>query len=475
MFPDLTLLWDATIPTLEATAVGLLVSAVSALALALVSTQGRHVKQCVLALALLTATVPVLGYALIADSLLPGNNPLPWLLAAALSFGPITVTTVYALAEASMHAETLLRRGRVSFWRRIAAYDLPYASSAALNGLRIAVPPALLGAMLGEFMGSAKPPGLGNVLVSGLRSGRLPEALLVTTGILVLCAVISALIRALQTAARSWTRLESFEVRITDGAPMRAEASAAAVLGWTLATGLIAWVLVASLRPSWAPIIKTPWEVILFLLRPAFDPGQFSERLATTGTRVLFATALALLLAYTAAALPRSLRLLSSVTATMAFVIQSVPALALFPLVALLVDRGPATGVIVAGLSGFYPIFMTLTERRASLPLTAFAFVHAARSSWWRRERFVFGPWVGPLVITGCRVALPQILSAVLVVEYLVIGDGAGDAIPMFNSRARYPEIWALIVALFAGISFVIFVLQWLERLALRRLGFVST
>ena len=104
--------------------------------------------------------------------------------AALLSFFPIALVTINNLLDTRAEYLELVRSWGASKRQEFLYCRLPYALQSIVGGLKISLPLALIGAVLGEFMGGNE--GLGHVIVSSGANFRLDRsfaALVVLAGI----------------------------------------------------------------------------------------------------------------------------------------------------------------------------------------------------------------------------------------------------------------------------------------------------
>lgn len=94
--------------------------------------------------------------------------------AALLSFFPMAVITMTGLLDTRGEYLELVRNWGASKWQEFIHCRLPYAIYPIAGGLKITVPLALIGAVLGEFMGGNE--GLGHVIVSSGANFRLDRS-----------------------------------------------------------------------------------------------------------------------------------------------------------------------------------------------------------------------------------------------------------------------------------------------------------
>ncbi|MDP6178292.1 MAG: ABC transporter permease [Desulfatiglandales bacterium] len=98
------------------------------------------------------------------------------------SFFPIVISTVGGLSSTPYHLEEHFKALRASGWTTFWRLRAPSALPNFIDGCKVALPLAVIGAIVGEFVGSEH--GLGNLILMATASGRTDlmfATLLVTT------------------------------------------------------------------------------------------------------------------------------------------------------------------------------------------------------------------------------------------------------------------------------------------------------
>ncbi|MEP2746586.1 MAG: ABC transporter permease subunit [Bauldia litoralis] len=412
------------------------------------------------------AIVPVLVLAL------PGEWPRLTLAAIAVYF-PTMTAMVVGLTEVDPRSVELVRaygggEGAVMRWVRLRA-SLP----ALLGGLRVAAPNAVLGAILAEF-GSGSRWGLGTYLLGSL--GRADPARL--WGIGLAATAIAGLAYALAALAASRVTDASRAVTIAAGATPASEpigrsgghrvaiAIVALVLPFAIWWGLLA---LSGLSPI---IAKTPLGVFDYLFLPptaANAQARLLSALAETLPIMVVGMAaglgFAFLLAVAGAVRPGIVRALMPI----ALVTQTMPLVALTPLLVLIFGRGVAVTVAITVSVTFFPAYVTLAQGLSMVPKAAFDLVRAYGASGWRALRMVALPASLPWLFAAARLAVPRALLGVMIAEWLATGRGLGNLLNQSRGYLDYGMIWtvALVSVLVSVILYQLAV--GLERLATAR------
>lgn len=114
--------------------------------------------------------------------------------AALLSFFPMALITLNSLLDTRVEYLELVRNWGATKWQEFIHCRLPYAIQPIVGGLKITIPLALIGAVLGEFMGGSE--GLGHVIVSSGANFRMDRSFA--------ALVVLSLIGVLSLASVHW-------------------------------------------------------------------------------------------------------------------------------------------------------------------------------------------------------------------------------------------------------------------------------
>lgn len=387
------------------------------------------------------AIVPVLVIAM------PGDGPRVALAALAVYF-PTMIATTVGLREIDRRAVDVVRAyggGEAAVMRLV---RLRAALPAFLGGLRVAAPNAVLGAVLAEF-GSGARWGLGTYLLGSLGRAE-PDRLwgigLVATLIAGLGYAVAALLAARVTgASRAVTIAADAVPRALPVAGSRAKRLlvnlAALLLPFAVWWGLL---LAAGLSPI---VAKTPAGVADYLfISPAGASGVARLLAALAETLPLMAVGMAaglgfaFLLAIAGAVLPGLVRGLMPV----ALVTQTMPLVALTPLLVLLFGRGVAVTVAITVSVTFFPAFVTIAQGLSLVPKAAFELARAYGASGWRELRLVALPASLPWLAAAARLAVPRALLGVMIAEWLATGRGLGNLLNQSRGYLDYGMIWTV-------------------------------
>lgn len=398
----------------------------------------------------------------------------PRITLAALGCYFVTMTaTVTGITQADARMKDVVSAWGGGRWARLRLVEARAALPSVLSGLRIAAPAAVLGSILAEFGGGGRH-GLGIYLIGSL--GRADPARLWGIGL------AATLLAGLAYALFAWVSLRvtgaSRAVTIPASPPPGRVAGPwplrlALAVGSILLPFVLWWALVAS---SGAPamLAKTPGALADYLfLSPQAAVARaklwaaLAQTLPMTFAGMAAGLGFAFALAMTSVLRPGIVRALLPV----ALVTQTMPLVALTPLLVLIFGRGPELILWVTVSVTFFPAFVTMAQGLAMVPQAALDVPRAYGANAWTRLRLVSIPASAPYVFLAIRLAVPRALLGVMIAEWLATGTGLGNLLNQSRGYLDYAMIWAV-----AAVSVILSVLfyqavVWIEQRVLARLG----
>jgi ABC-type nitrate/sulfonate/bicarbonate transport system permease component len=193
---------DIRATLIEAT-VGLVVGAVAGAAFAVLIAVWPFARRAVYPLLVVSQTIPAIVLAPIFVVWL-GFGLLPKVVVVALiGFFPIVVSSVDGLVNADPERIDLVRSFGGSRMQRLRLVQVPSALPAFFAGMKIAATYAVVGAVIGEWMGTSQ--GLGLVMTRASRAYRLDRVLAAVVIVALVSLVLFALVSVLARVATPWT------------------------------------------------------------------------------------------------------------------------------------------------------------------------------------------------------------------------------------------------------------------------------
>lgn len=449
IFYDIPLLSLHLFSTLKNAVAGLFFGSALGITLGIATAKSRFLSYVFYSPALLIFSIPIVAIAPFL-SLLVSQSQTPVLLATMTVFFPVAVTGRRALADIDLRQRRLFQVYNPTPFRFFMSLELPSTLPAAIAGVQIAVPWALLGSMMGEFTGGRW--GLGVLMLGTLGRGdpvRLWAIAIVTSAISIVGFSAFGIARRVSERRLGITavlRDPGDTVTSTD----------AREIGISLLSILAWWTVFAQISSLPAPLVLSPLGLVRRLLADPTISQSLCHAAAETLPMAFFAlflgVALSLLWALVGHLVPAIDRVLKSAL----FVTQSVPLLALAPLFVLIFGRGTLCTLTIAVLAIVFPGYAVISQRLATIPqaLSAFSDVYAASKL--RRVLSVDVPWASYGIFTAIRVGAPRVLLGVMLAEYLATGRGLGFLMATARGRVDFTTIWGA-VAITGIVSLILY------------------
>ncbi len=377
-------------------------------------------------------------------------------LAAQAVFFTTLVGVTLGLRSADPQALEVVRCAGGGSWRQFVKVRARSAVPALFSGLKVAAPAALLGAVIGEFLGGSR--GLGVAMILSQQSFDVER----TWGL----AAVLTILAAVGYLGTAWIgrRLTPWEATSTlslgtvtppvAGGPLRRGLVTAAYAAGSVAFVLVAWawaIRFFELDPFFA---KTPADVLAYLITDtdaAAHRGELVGELALTlrnaGLGYLAGTAGAFVLAIGVV----SSRAVEQSVMPIAIALRSVPLVAMTPLIALIFGRGLVCVLVISGIVTFFPSLVHLVDGLRSAPAPAFDLARAYGASSLTALVKVRMPYAVPALFASARIAAPLAILGAILAEWLATGRGIGNLMVLAGAQSRYDTLWTSVAAITAA------------------------
>lgn len=406
---------------------------------------------------------------------LPGDWPQIVLAAVSVYF-PTMVLTLLGLRDIDPRPIDVIRSyggGNVAVlrWLRLRSC-LP----GFLSGLRVAAPAAILGSILAEF-GSGARWGLGSFLLGSLgraNPARIWGIGLTATVMAALAYGVCALLGRRFSAAMTAVTIASGRIE-AQAAKSRASRVAQLLLsaGAFLAPFLIWWAVLKGFGVS--PVIaKTPlgvWDYLFSAPDAADSRMSIQQALKESLPLAAIGLSLALSVALALAVMGMVWRGLTALLMPAALILQTMPLVALTPMIVLLFGRGVAATLVVTVIVTFFPAFITIAQGLSQVPKASLDLLDVYGASRLQKLAMVSLPMSLPYLCAAARLVAPAALLGVMIAEWLATGYGLGNLLNTARGELDYGMIWAVaFVAVAISVGFYQGV-KLIEDGVLRRYG----
>jgi len=173
-----------------------------------------------------------------------------------------------------------------------------------------------------------------------------------------------------------------------------------------------------------------------------------SFHLLVTFTEVLGGFSLAILLGVPIAILITYSDLARKITYPVLLVFQSVPKVALAPLILLWLGYGMSSKIFVAAVTAFFPLVINTTAGLVSTPAEMLELACALKARQFDVFLKVRMPWALPYIVSGMKVAVTLSVIGAVVAEFVGSDTGLGFVILNASSTMNTPVVFGAMVLL---------------------------
>lgn len=481
----LSLYLDNALATLEAAAWGWLWGNLLAVALAVLVTVLPQVEGSVMQLGVASYCLPVVAIGPILVILFNGMTPRV-VLAALSVFLTTLVGALIGLRGVDRTMLDVVHAFGGTSGQKLVKVRFRAALPSLLAALRIAAPAAVLGAIVGEYLGAES--GLGVVMINAqqaLEAARTWAVCIVATLVAGCGYGATSLVAHLATP---WSR--EMRTDIDPGARRRASGGGAGPSGAlralrfagsaaiSLGVVLFAWWAALRLFAVSTFIGKGPLQVWLYLFGPNAMAEHRAQILTDLGVSLRDAflglaagSIAAVLVAIAFNIWPAVRRSFIGI----ALALRSVPLVAMTPLIVLIFGRDLLAIAVIGGIITFFPTLVNVTLALDRTPRESTDLLHVFGASRLDMLWKVQVPNALPSLFASLRVAAPLAVTGAMLAEWLATGKGLGYAILTAIGVSDYNGLWTRVALLTAFSALLYGGIGLVERSFLARLAGTRT
>ena len=449
-----------------------------AIVVALVFVQIPLIEKGLLKLAVAIYCLPIIAIGPLLQIRFDGSTPKIILAALSVYFTTL-IGMIVGLRSADKTSLDVVRAYGGNSLTQMRRVRLRASLPSLFAALRIAAPAAVLGALIGEYMGSDS--GLGVSMINAqqaLQIERTWAIALTATALAGLAYGVTALVGShvhpMGPEECPMTAIASAPAPTptadpSTGRPIAIEEPTAA----HVATRVLVRFLRTLLNAAIAIVIAlVAWQLIIDLLdfSPFISRGpldvwkyMFTSPEAAADRDVLFAAARTTffdagigLVTGTVAAVVVSVvfvlrRGVESTFMPVAMALRSVPLVAMTPLIALIFGRGLVAIMVISGIVTFFPTLVNVTQALKSVPTHTIDLVTAYGGTKQIALRKVQFPASLPALFASLRIAAPLALIGALLAEWLATGQGLGYMMLRSMSMFEIDQLWSCVAIVTVG------------------------
>jgi sulfonate transport system permease protein len=457
--------WATLVPALKGLGAGIAIAAL----LAALTMIAPFTERPVLRVAVAVYSLPIVAVGPVLQVSLSGDAPASALAALSVVFTTL-VALVIGLRAVPPNSGDIARALGAPPLRYFLKVRVPSALPSFFAALRVAFPAAVIGSMIGEFMGA--PRGLA-VLMIGFVDDLDTAATWATGAVITFLTTIGFLVIGMVgKVATRWipATAPAGRTAVPRGWLRRASGSLV-TLGVSAGALLVGWMAYLRLFDINSFVGKGPSDVWRFLTEPTFAEGRsevfaaLNRTLLDAGVGLLVGWVLAIGLACAFVLSPTVERVVMPV----ALAFRSVPILAVLPLLTLIFGRDLLGTIVIVLIIVFFPTLVLVLQALRSVPADLVAVSHAYNASSATLLRKVRMPLALPSMFASLRIACPSAVLGALLAEWLATGKGMGYLLLRSTTQSDYQKLWTGTVVMTTVAVLAYTVVDALERLVIGR------
>jgi len=194
-------------------------------------------------------------------------------------------------------------------------------------------------------------------------------------------------------------------------------------------------------------IIPAPSQILIALIE-GLRSGQLVDGLLTTMQEVVLGFALAAIMAFVIGTLISQIRLLELVIYPYIVAIQTLPKVAVAPLILIWVGLGIEGKVLIAATVCFFPMLVNTIVGLRSAPQNEIDLLRSLSASRWKIFRYVQLPEALPFIFAGLNIGLVLSVLGAIDGEFVGAKAGLGYLILQMNFSMDVSGIFAALLLL---------------------------
>lgn len=158
-------------------------------------------------------------------------------------------------------------------------------------------------------------------------------------------------------------------------------------------------------------------------------------------------------------------RLMSRALYPLLVVIQSVPVVAVAPIIIVVLGTDDAPRVVITFMIAFFPLVVSMTTGLMATPPELIELSRSLRAPQYREITQIRLPYAVPYIFSGLKISVTLAVIGAVVAEFVAADVGIGFFIQFSTSMFRLPQAWAGLVVLVAMSLFLFQVVSLSQRL----------
>jgi ABC-type nitrate/sulfonate/bicarbonate transport system permease component len=226
---------------------------------------------------------------------------------------------------------------------------------------------------------------------------------------------------------------------------------------------MAAWEIAAHSGLFYQRVVPSSLVILPSLARQLADPAFYFHLSVTTG-EVIAALAIGGIAGLLVGLAIGYSRGLSAALEPILYYLAPTPKIVFLPILLMAFGVGPSSKVAVGALSAFFPIAMSTVAGMREVSTVHLDVGRSFRLSRWQMVIRVYLPSLRVHLVTGVRLGLGLAVIGVMLAETKLSNRGIGFLAIQYYNSFRTPELYAILLVVFAMTSLLNIFLERLER-----------
>lgn len=222
----------------------------------------------------------------------------------------------------------------------------------------------------------------------------------------------------------------------------------------TFTTILMVWELATKLFDVPTYVLPAPSRIVSGF--DAVNRARWLEHIWATLRVALIGYVVAIAISLPIAIMLAKSKLINRAIYPLLVVIQSVPVVAIAPIIIVVLGTDDAPRVVITFMISFFPLVVSMSTGLMATPPELLELSRSMKATVWREVSHIRLPYAVPYIFSGLKISITLAVIGAVVSEFVAADKGIGYFIQFSTSMFKLPQAWAGL-ALLIALSLLLF------------------
>lgn len=209
----------------------------------------------------------------------------------------------------------------------------------------------------------------------------------------------------------------------------------------TFASILVIWELATQLLNVPTYVLPAPSRILTGF--SAIPGSRWLEHIWATLRVALVGYAVAIAVSLPIAIMLAKSRLINRAIYPLLVVIQSIPVVAIAPIIIVVLGTDDAPRIVITFMIAFFPLVVSMSTGLMSTPPELLELSRSMKATLWREISQIRLPYAIPYIFSGLKISITLAVIGAVVSEFVAADKGLGFFIQFSTSLFKLPQAWA--------------------------------